>query len=73
MAVIKRENIAIPVSGILSPHSEVIIRDQLETLRVGIEAGKASGPANLAQPIFDRLQAKYLIQASRQVTKIKGV
>jgi hypothetical protein len=51
----------------------VIIRDQLETLKVGIEAGKASGPANLAEPIFDRLQAKYSFQASRQVTKIKGV
>jgi hypothetical protein len=59
MAVIKRENIAIPVSGILSPHLEVIIRDQLETLRAEIEEGKSSGPANLAEPIFDRLEAKY--------------
>jgi hypothetical protein len=54
MAVVKRENIAMPTSRILSPYLEVIIRDQLQTLRAGIETGKSSGPANLVQPIFDR-------------------
>jgi antitoxin ParD1/3/4 len=36
---------------------------QLEALRADIAAGKASGPARPADPVFDRLQAKYVQQA----------
>jgi antitoxin ParD1/3/4 len=32
---------------------------QLQTLRADVAAGKASGPAVPAEPVFDRLQAKY--------------
>ena len=35
---------------------------QLEALRADIAAGKASGPAHPAEPVFDRLQAKYIQQ-----------
>ena len=35
---------------------------QLEALRADIAAGKASGPARPAEPVFDRLQAKYIQQ-----------
>ena len=35
---------------------------QLEALRADIVAGKASGPARPAEPVFDRLQAKYIQQ-----------
>ena len=31
----------------------------LQTLRADVAAGKASGPAAPAEPVFDRLQAKY--------------
>ena len=36
---------------------------QLQSLRVDIAAGKASGAGQLAEPIFDRLKAKYAKQA----------
>ena len=36
---------------------------QLQSLRVDIAAGKASGAGLLAEPIFDRLEAKYAKQA----------
>ena len=39
---------------------------QLQALRNDIAAGKASGAALAAQPVFDRLQAKYAQQATRQ-------
>jgi len=32
---------------------------QLQTLRADVAAGKASGPAVPAEPVFDQLQAKY--------------
>ena len=32
---------------------------QLQTLRADVAAGKTSGPAVPAEPVFDRLQAKY--------------
>jgi antitoxin ParD1/3/4 len=40
---------------------------QLQALRNDIAAGKASGPAQAAEPVFDRLEAKYAQQAARQV------
>jgi len=39
---------------------------QLQPLRNDIAAGKASGAAHAAEPMFDRLQAKYAQQATRQ-------
>jgi antitoxin ParD1/3/4 len=39
---------------------------QLQALRNDIAAGKASGAALPAEPVFDRLQAKYAQQATRQ-------
>ena len=39
---------------------------QLQTLKNDIAAGKASGAALAAEPVFDRLQAKYAKQAARQ-------
>ena len=39
---------------------------QLQTLKNDIAAGKASGAALAAEPVFDRLQAKYAQQATRQ-------
>ena len=39
---------------------------QLQALRNDIAAGKASGAALAADPVFDRLQAKYAQQATRQ-------
>ena len=39
---------------------------QLQALRNDIAAGKASGAALAAEPVFDRLQAKYAQQATRQ-------
>jgi antitoxin ParD1/3/4 len=38
----------------------------LQTLKNDIAAGKASGEALAADPVFDRLQAKYAKQATRQ-------
>ena len=38
----------------------------LQTLKNDIAAGKASGEALDADPVFDRLQAKYAKQATRQ-------
>jgi antitoxin ParD1/3/4 len=40
---------------------------QLQALRNDIAAGKASGAALAAEPVFDRLQAKYALQATREV------
>jgi antitoxin ParD1/3/4 len=39
---------------------------QLEALKNDIAAGKASGASLSAEPVFDRLQAKYAQQATRQ-------
>ena len=39
---------------------------QLQALRKDIAAGKASGAALRADPVLDRLQAKYAQQATRQ-------
>ena len=39
---------------------------QLQTLKNDIAAGMASGAALAAEPVFDRLQAKYAQQATRQ-------
>jgi len=39
---------------------------QLQALRNDIAAGKASGEALAADPVFDQLQAKYAQQATRQ-------
>ena len=39
---------------------------QLQALKNDIAAGKASGAAFPAEPVFDRLQAKYAQQATRQ-------
>ena len=39
---------------------------QLQALRNDIAAGKASGAALASDPVFDRLQAKYAQQATRQ-------
>ena len=39
---------------------------QIQALRNDIAAGKASGTALVADPLFDRLQAKYELQATRQ-------
>jgi antitoxin ParD1/3/4 len=39
---------------------------QLQALRNDIAAGNASGAALAAEPVFDRLQAKYPQQATRQ-------
>ena len=39
---------------------------QLQVLKNDIAAGKASGAALAAEPVFDRLQAKYAQQATRQ-------
>lgn len=39
---------------------------QLQALRNDIAAGKASGEALAAELVFDRLQAKYAHQATRQ-------
>lgn len=39
---------------------------QFQELRNDIAAGKASGAALAAEPVFDRLQAKYAQQATRQ-------
>lgn len=36
---------------------------QVQALRADIAAGKASGAAQAAAPVFDRLQAKYAQQA----------
>jgi antitoxin ParD1/3/4 len=38
---------------------------QLQALKNDIAAGKASGAALAAEPVFDRLQAKYAKQAAR--------
>ena len=38
----------------------------LQTLRNDMAAGMASGAALAADPVFDRLQAKYAQQATRQ-------
>ncbi len=38
---------------------------QLQALRNDIAAGKASGASLVAEPVFDRLQAKYAQQATR--------
>jgi antitoxin ParD1/3/4 len=40
---------------------------QLQALRNDIAAGKASGTAPAAEPVFDRLQAKYAQQVTRKV------
>jgi antitoxin ParD1/3/4 len=40
---------------------------ELQALRNDIAAGKASGAALAADPVFDRLQAKYAKQSTRQV------
>jgi len=40
---------------------------QLQALRNDIAAGKASGAALAAEPVFDRLQAKYALQVTREV------
>ena len=40
---------------------------QLQALRNDIAAGKASGTALAAEPVFDRLQAKYALQVTRKV------
>ena len=39
---------------------------QLQALRNDIASGKASGAALPAEPVFDRLKAKYAKQATRQ-------
>ncbi len=39
---------------------------QLQALRNDIAAGKASGASIAAETVFDRLQAKYAQQATRQ-------
>jgi len=39
---------------------------QLQSLINNIAAGKASGASLAADPVFDRLQAKYAQQATRQ-------
>ncbi len=39
---------------------------ELQALRNDMAAGKASGEALPADPVFDRLQAKYAQQATRQ-------
>ena len=39
---------------------------QLQALKNDIAAGKASGAALAAEPVFDRLQDKYAQQATRQ-------
>jgi len=39
---------------------------ELQALRNDIAAGKASGAALAADPVFDRLRAKYAQQATRQ-------
>jgi len=39
---------------------------ELQALKNDIAAGKASGAALAAEPVFDRLQAKYAQQATRQ-------
>jgi antitoxin ParD1/3/4 len=36
---------------------------QIETLKAELEAGKRSGPAQAAEPVFDRLKSKYAKQA----------
>jgi antitoxin ParD1/3/4 len=47
---------------------------QLQLLRADIAAGKASGVAQAAEPVFDRLQAKYAQQAkARQPRCAAGV
>ena len=40
---------------------------ELQALRNDMAAGKASGEALPADPVFDRLQAKYAQQATHQV------
>ena len=39
---------------------------QLQALRADVAAGKASGPAVPAEPVFDRLQAKYAHRISKR-------
>jgi antitoxin ParD1/3/4 len=39
---------------------------QLQALKNDVAAGKASGASLAAEPVFDRLQAKYAQQAVRQ-------
>ena len=39
---------------------------QLQALKNDIAVGKASGAALAAEPVFDRLQAKYAPQATRK-------
>ena len=39
---------------------------QLQALRADVAAGKASGPAVPAKPVFDRLQAKYAHRISKR-------
>lgn len=39
---------------------------QLQALRNDIAAGKASGAPLAAEPVFDRLQAKYSLQSTRR-------
>ena len=47
---------------------------QLQSLRADIAAGKVSGVAQAAEPVFDRLQAKYAQQAkARQPRCAAGV
>ena len=36
---------------------------QLQALKVELDAGKSSGPAQNAAPVFDRLKSKYAKQA----------
>lgn len=36
---------------------------QLQALKVELDAGKSSGPAQATAPVFDRLKSKYIKQA----------
>ena len=51
----------------LLEHTERQQAIQLQALKNDIAAGKASGAPLAAAPVFDRLQAKYAKQTSRQV------
>jgi antitoxin ParD1/3/4 len=46
--------------------SERLQAIQLQALKNDIAAGKASGTALVADPVFERLQAKYALQATDQ-------
>jgi antitoxin ParD1/3/4 len=50
----------------LLEHTERQQALQLQALKNDIAAGKASGAALAAEPVFDRLQAKYAQQATRK-------